>query len=261
MQRFVNKVAVVTGAASGIGLATVKRLYAEGACIVAGDIQLAGLASLSTEFDEPERLISTHLDVTDQQSIKAIVDTAVSHFGKLDVMCNNAGVACGRGPINEQQRDDWQRTWEVNVIGVMLGSQYASAHMIERGQGCIVNTASVAGLRSGAGGNAYSASKAAVISLTQTTACDLGQYNIRVNAVCPGLIETGMTAPFFERAKAKGVEHRLGERCELRRAGQPHELAAVIAFLASDDASFITGQAIAVDGGNTASLNMPGMKV
>jgi NAD(P)-dependent dehydrogenase (short-subunit alcohol dehydrogenase family) len=133
--------------------------------------------------------------------------------------------------------------------------------MMERRSGAIVNVASVAGVRSGAGGNAYSASKAAIINFTMTSACDLGGYNVRVNAVCPGLVETEMTKPVFDYARAKGKEEKLGSRCELRRYGVPTEVAYPILFLASDEASFITGQALPVDGGNTASLNLPGMKV
>lgn len=148
----------------------------------------------------------------------------------------------------------------MNLIGAMLMIKHVAPHMQERQQGAIVNTASVAGIRSGAGGNPYSASKAGVINLTQTAACDLGGYNVRVNAVCPGLVETGMTKAVFDYARAN-EEHKLGSRCELRRYGRPEELAAAICFLASDDASYITGQALPVDGGNTASLNMPGMKV
>ena len=132
--------------------------------------------------------------------------------------------------------------------------------MQERKTGAIVNTASVAGIRSGAGGNAYSASKAALINFTQTAACDLGKYNVRVNAVCPGLIETGMTKPIFDIAREIGKSDKLGSRCELRRYGRPEEVAAAILFLASDEASYITGQVLPVDGGNTASLNLPGMK-
>jgi meso-butanediol dehydrogenase/(S,S)-butanediol dehydrogenase/diacetyl reductase len=132
--------------------------------------------------------------------------------------------------------------------------------MRERKKGSIVNTASVAGIRSGAGPNAYSASKAALINFTQTAACDLGAENIRVNAVCPGLIETGMTKLIFDYAREAGKEDKLGSRCELRRYGRPEEIAYTILFLASDESSFITGQAVAVDGGNTASLNLPGMK-
>jgi NAD(P)-dependent dehydrogenase (short-subunit alcohol dehydrogenase family) len=119
----------------------------------------------------------------------------------------------------------------------------------------------VAGIRAGAGGNAYSASKAALINFTQTSACDLGAYNVRVNAVCPGLIETNMTKPVFDYARETGKAHKLGYRCELRRYGNPEEVASAILFLASDEASYITGQALPVDGGNTASLNLPGMKL
>ena len=146
-------------------------------------------------------------------------------------------------------------------MGAVYATKHVAAHMRERRSGSIVNTASVAGIRSGAGGNAYSASKAAIINFTQTAACDLGGYNIRVNAVCPGLIETGMTKPVFDYARKEGKEAKLGNRCELRRYGHPEEIAAAILFLASDEASYITGQALAVDGGNTASLNLPGMKV
>ena len=133
--------------------------------------------------------------------------------------------------------------------------------MMDRKTGSIINTASVAGIRAGAGGNAYSASKAALVNFTRTSACDLGKYGVRVNAICPGLIETGMTRPFFDYARESGKEAKLGYRCELRRYGSPDEVASAILFMASDEASYITGQALPVDGGNTASLNLPGMKV
>ena len=159
-----------------------------------------------------------------------------------------------------EQAEVWKVTFGVNMMGVVFGTKHVALHMQERGTGSIVNTASVAGIRAGAGGNAYSASKAAVINFTKTTACDLGKYGVRVNAVCPGLIETGMTQPIFEYARDIGKEARLGSRCELRRYGRPEEIAAAVLFLASDEASYITGQALPVDGGNTASLNLPGMK-
>jgi meso-butanediol dehydrogenase/(S,S)-butanediol dehydrogenase/diacetyl reductase len=150
---------------------------------------------------------------------------------------------------------------DVNLMGAVYGTKHVAPHMQKRKAGAIVNTASVAGIRAGAGGNAYSASKAALINFTKTSACDLGGYSVRVNAVCPGLIETGMTKPIFDYAREAGKESKLGYRCELRRYGKPEEVAAAILFLASDEASYITGQALAVDGGNTASLNLPGMKV
>jgi len=149
----------------------------------------------------------------------------------------------------------------VNVLGAVYAIKHAAPHMRAQNAGAVVNTASVAGIRAGAGLNAYSASKAAVINFTKTAACDLGGYNIRVNAVCPGLIETGMTRPIFDLARDRGKVDKLGSRCELRRYGWPEEVARAICFLASDEASYITGQALPVDGGNTASLNLPGMKV
>jgi NAD(P)-dependent dehydrogenase (short-subunit alcohol dehydrogenase family) len=163
--------------------------------------------------------------------------------------------------IEAQDAEDWRKVFEVNLLGAVFGTKHVALHMRERRSGAIVNTASVAGIRSGAGGNAYSASKAALINFTQTAACDMGGYNVRVNAVCPGLVETGMTKPIFDYARTQGKGAKLGSRCELRRYGRAEEIAAAILFLASDEASFITGQALAVDGGNTASLNLPGMKV
>ncbi|HAB04339.1 MAG TPA: oxidoreductase, partial [Alcanivorax sp.] len=181
--------------------------------------------------------------------------------GTLHALVNNAGIAGhDYSTITDSDTETWQAILGVNLMGPMFFIRAVGKHMQAQGGGAIVNTASVAGIRSGAGGNAYSASKAAVINLTKTAACDLGQYNVRVNAVCPGLIETGMTKPVFDYARDNNKEQKLGSRCELRRYGRPEEIAAAMAFLASDDASYITGQALAVDGSNTASLNLPGMK-
>jgi len=173
---------------------------------------------------------------------------------------NNAGITGNLNPLEQEDGQDWQRVYGVNVLGAVYAIKHVAPHMQARKQGAIVNTASVAGIRAGAGSNAYSASKAALINFTMTSACDLGGFNVRVNAVCPGLIETGMTRPIFEIARERGKEDKLGSRCELRRYGRPEEVARAILFFASDDASYITGQALPVDGGNTASLNLPGMK-
>lgn len=261
MNRFDTKTVIVTGAASGIGQACAMRFADEGATVVLVD----------READMLDRVLETlsgrgheaaALDVRDEPAVTALVDRIVASHGRIDVVCNNAGIAGGDyAPIDDNDLQTWRDVVDVNLFGTMHFSRAAGRHMRQAGGGAIVNTASVAGIRSGAGGNAYSASKAAVINLTQTSACDLGSDNIRVNAVCPGLIKTGMTKSVFDYAEANDKSHKLGARCELRRYGRPEEIAAAIVFLASDDASYITGQILPVDGGNTASLNMPGMKV
>ena len=259
--RFQNRVAIVTGAASGIGLATARRLAAEGAAVVLVDRNAEALEQAAKSLPDPGRTLCCAIDISDEAAVERCVTEVLARFGQIDVLCNNAGVSSGYELAPDQQLDDWQRVMAVNLFGTVIFTKYVSRVMRDAGRGAIVNTASIAGIRSGAGGNAYSASKAGVISFTQTSACDLGQWGVRVNAVCPGLTETGMTRKVFDYARANNKESKLGSRCELRRYGRPEELAAAIAFLASDDASFITGQALAVDGGNTASLNLPGMKV
>lgn len=262
MRRFENKVALVTGAGSGIGRATAQRLAQEGARLALVDLTKAALAETAASLPSGTEIWQECVDVADEAAVERCVAQVIARFGRLDVLCNNAGISGGSyATAPEQDAEVWKKVLSVNLMGVMFFTKYASRQMQREGGGAIVNTASVAGIRSGAGGNAYSASKAGVINFTMTSACDLGEWNIRVNAVCPGLVETGMTRAVFDRARAAGKEHKLGARCELRRYGRPSEIAAAIAFLASDDASYVTGQALPVDGGNTASLNLPGMKV
>lgn len=259
--RLKGKVAIITGAASGIGRAAAVLFAREGAVLALADMQAKALEeTLAMVKAVDGQAIIQPANVSVEDEVKALVDLTVETYGRLDILCNNAGITGQFNGPQEWDSADWLQVYSVNVLGAVYAIKHAAKHLIASQNGAIVNTASVAGIRSGAGGNAYSASKGALINLTQTAACDLGGFNVRVNAVCPGLIETGMTQPVFDYARSKGKGDKLGSRCELRRYGRPEEVAAAIVFLASDEASFITGQALPVDGGNTASLNLPGMK-
>jgi len=237
MQRLSGKVAIVTGAASGIGKAAVELFRSEGATVVGADVSEGA---------------DLRVDAGDEEQVQKLVDAVVSQHGRLDIFFANAGVSGGFASISEQTAADWAEILRINLIGPFLAIKYAAPLMKERG-GSIVCTASVAGLRSGAGGAAYSASKAGVINLVQTAAQQLGGSGIRVNAICPGLIETGMTKPIYEMARASGQEGRIGELNPLRRGGQPGEIAQAALFLASDESSYVNGAALVVDGGLSSS--------
>ncbi len=260
--RLKGKVSIITGAASGIGKATAILFAKQGARLALADIDADGLKQVAKLIaDAGATAIIKKADVSNENEVKALIALALKSYTKIDILCNIAGVAEDIASLDRQDRNAWHRVYDVNVMGAVYTTKHVCLHMQQRKCGAIVNISSVAGIRSGAGGNAYSASKAALINFTQTAACDLGGYNIRVNAVCPGLIETGMTRSIFDHARKAGKQAKLGSRCELRRYGSPEEVANVILFLASDEASYVTGQALPVDGGNTASLNLPGMKV
>ena len=192
-------------------------------------------------------------DSADEADVAAAVATAVSEFGGLDVCFANAGISGGLTPFFEETAQRWTEILKVNLVGAFLAAKYAALEMIRHQRGSIICTASVAGLRSGAGCMPYSASKAGVISLVQTAANQLSGTGVRINAICPGLIETGMTRPIFEEARARGSESKIGQLNPLRRPGAPEEIARVALFLASDAASYVNGQAIAVDGGLSSS--------
>jgi NAD(P)-dependent dehydrogenase (short-subunit alcohol dehydrogenase family) len=260
--RLKGKVAVITGAASGIGKASAILFANEGAKLTLADVDEDGLKEVADLISKAGgNVIWQKTDVGNEAEIAALIALALDTYLQLDILVNNAGVTGDLSGLDEQDGNIWQQVYNVNVMGAVYAIKHIARHMQARKCGAIVNVASVAGIRAGAGGNAYSASKAALINFTQTAAADLGGFNIRVNAVCPGLIETGMTKPVFDYAREAGKEHKLGSRCELKRYGLPEEIAYTILFLASDEASYITGQALPVDGGNTASLNLPGMKV
>jgi meso-butanediol dehydrogenase/(S,S)-butanediol dehydrogenase/diacetyl reductase len=253
MQRFVDKVVIVTGAGSGIGEATARRFSEEGACVVLAGDRRAPLARVAGELD-PERTLFKVADVSRLADVQALVAAAVKAFGGLDVLVNNAGIA-PEGDVTKVRPDAWARTLAVNAGGVFHGSRAAMPHLVKR-RGCIVNTASVSGLGGDWSLAAYNASKGAVVQLTRAMALDHGKDGVRVNAVCPSLTITPMTEDI------KGDRRQMAkfrERIPLGRPAQPAEIAAAIAFLASDDASFITGVCLPVDGGVTASNGQPAM--
>jgi len=260
--RLNGKTAIITGASNGIGRASALLFAREGARLVLADISEDNLRLVQEEIKSMGgEVVIRKTDVSSEDEIKALINLALETFTNIDILVNNAGISGGLDNLENQRSEEWHQVFDVNVMGPVYATKHIIEHMKSRRSGSIINTASVAGILSGAGGNAYSASKAALINFTKTSACEAGGSNVRINAICPGLIETGMTQPFFEYARSAGRENQLGKYCELKRAAVPEEVAWAILFLASDEASYITGQALPVDGGITASMSLPGRKI
>lgn len=253
MSMLQDKRIIITGAGSGIGRATAKLAAEEGARVLAVDLSEGVHETAADIVAAGGEAQAVQTDVADEINVQAFIQTAMDRFGGLDGIYANAGVGGGGKPLQELSVEDWQRTIGVNTIGVFLAVKHAVPHLVAQGSGAIVCTASVAGLRANAGGVDYSASKAGVVSIAQTTAYQLYGTGVRINAICPGLIETGMTKPIFDRSRERGNEHRIGQINPMARYGQPHEIGQMAIFLLSDRASYVNGQAIAVDGGLSAS--------
>lgn len=251
-QRLAGKVAIVTGAGSGIGRASTKLFCAEGAKVLAVDRNEEGLRE--TVEGLKGQAIAHGADVGDEDAVKAYIARAEKEFGGLDIVYANAGISGGLVSLLDVSVEMFTEILRINLIGPFLAIKHAAPKMAAKGKGSIVCTASVAGLRANAGGVPYSASKAGVISLVQTSANALIGTGVRVNAICPGLIETGMTQPIFDNARAKGVSDKIGQLNPLQRGGEPREIAAMALFLASDEASYVNGQAFPVDGGLSSTL-------
>lgn len=256
--RFEGKVAVVTGAAGGIGRATCALLAAEGARILAVDVDEAALNETRTAVQRDGGAArAVPADVSDEAQIEACLQAAVDAFGGLDILFNNAGI---EGPLRRLQHvgaGEFDRVLAVNARGVFLGLKHGAHALRARGGGVIINTASVAGLNGAPGLIAYAASKHAVIGMTKTAAVELARYRIRVNAVCPGFIDTRMTEDLERQLDPDDpatVRRQQIERVPWRRYGQPEEIAAAVAFLASDDAAYISGTALTVDAARTAMV-------
>jgi NAD(P)-dependent dehydrogenase (short-subunit alcohol dehydrogenase family) len=251
-----GKIAIITGAGSGIGRASAILFAQEGAKVILGDKTEAVHETAKMVGDAATAI---QIDAGLEADVQKIVALALSTHGQLDVAFANAGISGGMAGIFDLTPEEWAEILRVNLIGPWLMAKHAGKAMADACQegkqrgGSIIMTASVAGIRSGAGGPAYSASKAGVINLAKVTAQQLSETGVRCNAICPGLTETGMTKPTFDYAKEKDVMHKVGRLNPLRRAAQPSELANVALFLASDMASYVNGQAIAVDGGLSSS--------
>ena len=248
-KRLTGKRCVITGGGSGIGRASALRFGEEGASVlvvgrrdnassVAAEVRAAGGVATAMVTDAAVEV-----------NVAAIVERCIGEFGGLDVFFANIGITGTNTPLLEQSVEEWDDVWRVNTVSCFLAVKHAGRVMTAQGSGSIILTSSAASLRANAGAISYSASKAGVNSLAQCAANAFAGTGVRVNAILPGLVETQLTRKVFEQARERGVEARIGHMTPLRRAGQPHEIAAMAAFLASDDSSFVTGQLYAVDGG------------
>jgi NAD(P)-dependent dehydrogenase (short-subunit alcohol dehydrogenase family) len=260
MARLQGKRTIVTGAGSGIGRASAKAFAKEGAAVLCVDKTDAVHETVEIITKAGGRALALTADVGVEAEVKAYVERALKEFGGLDAIYANAGISGGYVPIVEQSVEQWHEVLRVNLIGPFLAIKYVAPHMIKQKKGSIVCTASVAGIRANAGPTPYSASKAGVISLVQNVANELYGTGVRVNAICPGLIETGMTKPIFDGARARGNEGKIGQLNPTGRYGHPEEIAAMALFLASDESSYVNGQAYPVDGGLTSTLPFVQMK-
>lgn len=262
--RVASKVVIITGANSplGIGRAAAHQYAAHGCtALYICDFDASNLPAIKAEISSLYPTIEVHVrqfDAADESAIKEVVDHAVKTYGRLDVFFANAGITGPHALFTDIESKDFMDVFRTNTLGPFLACKYAAPAMKITGKdkpasaGSIILTASVAGLRSNAGSTPYSASKAAVVSLAQTVAYQLTGSNIRVNALCPGLIETGMTKLVFESARQRGTEKKIGQLNPMKRGGVADEIARVALFLGSDDSSYVNGQAWAVDGGLSA---------
>ena len=253
MGRLSGKVAVITGGASGMGRATALRFLEEGASVVVADLNDATgkeFLESASQAGHAARVRFARTDVAEEADVASMIDLAVRDFGRLDVVFNNAGIGGAFGPVTNLEVEDWDFTFAVLVRGVFLGIKHGARAMRRQGSGgSIINTASVAGLSGGSGPLCYSAAKAAVVNLTRAAAVELAPDKIRVNAICPG----GILTPLVHRGSPDALRPRLQAMQPWPEAGEGEHIAGAALFLASDDARFVTGEPLVVDGGLTAA--------
>ena len=247
--RLDGQVAIITGAGSGIGAASARRFVEEGARVLVADMHDVKANALVDELGDAAAFFRA--DVSREDDVEAMVGEAIARWGRLDIMFNNAGFGGAIGPIETITTDDFDITFDVLVKGVFLGIKHATPIMREQGSGSIINTASVAGLQAGWSPHLYSVAKAAVIHLTKSVALELGDYGIRCNCICPGIIATPLAAGFAKASDEQLAEmkRRLGRTQVLGRIGDPVDIANAAVWLASDESSYVTGHAQVVDGG------------
>lgn len=254
-----DKVAIITGAASGIGKATSLVFGQEGAKVLCADVNAEGADSTAAQInDTGGEATSLKVDVTEEAQVQAMIADAVSRWGRLDAIYNNAGIGTGN-PVTQISVEEWDRMHAINLRGVFLGTKHAIPEMMKTGGGAIVNTASDAGLMGAAMLSSYCATKGGVVMFTKATAVEWARMGIRINCVCPGVIRTPILDPMLQMAEAAGVTpeqawERVGKSHPIGRVGEPSEVGQTVAFLCSDRASFITGVALPVDGGMAAGF-------
>ncbi|CAG2144588.1 SDR family NAD(P)-dependent oxidoreductase [Cupriavidus plantarum] len=251
MKRFENRVVIVTGAGSGIGAAAARRFAAEGARVVLAGRTREKLEKVAADLPADKQLVHV-TDVSDYEQVEGLVRAAVDKFGRLDVMVNNAGVA-SEGRATEDSFEAWHKVISIDLEGVFHGARAALPHLIKT-KGSIVNTASVSGLGADWNMAFYNTAKGGVVNLTRSLALDYGREGVRINSVCPSLTRTDMTVDMF---KDEQLVEKFRERIALGRTAEPEDIADVIAFLASEDARFVTGVNLPVDGGLSASNGQP----
>lgn len=251
MTRFVDKIVLVTGGAGAIGQAAARRFLAEGASVAILDQDGERAAKVATELGD--KAFAVAADVTEPAAVDTALAAVVEHFGRIDVLFNNAGISGTPAPIYDLPLEEWDRVIRINLRGIFIVQQAVVRLMIAQKQGgSIVNMgSSMAGWDVLPGGSPYTASKHAVVGLTKVAALDCAAYGIRVNAICPGVIQTTLGVPASDKEAFEASTKRFSDRIPLRRIGQPEDVAAAVAFLASDDARHVTGVDWLIDGGQT----------
>ncbi|PBB86841.1 SDR family oxidoreductase [Mesorhizobium sp. WSM3876] len=248
MNNYSNKVVIITGAGSGMGRAMVGEFVSRGANVAALDINLDRAIETVEKLEKPSMGLPLQVDVSDAQSVKNGVDAVIAQWGRIDLLCNNAGVLDGHAPAHEVSLEEWNRVMAVNLTGPFLMSRAVIPQMLKQGKGAIINTSSTSGFSAAGGGSAYTASKHGVLGLTRQMTFEYGARGIRINAICPGATATPMAMPEHTTSNSPDMDLAIS-KVPARRWCKPEEIARLAAFLGSDDADYVHGSAYVMDGG------------